>query len=82
MVGTPVVARILANIAFVVLLVRGLIGGELRARWAAVLVVLWAVGYLCLPRLSPFSGSLLTSYVAVIDIALVLFIFKSAQRLT
>jgi hypothetical protein len=82
MVGTPVVARVLANIALVVLLVRGLIGGELRARWAAVFVVLWAVGYVGLPRLSPFSGSLVTSHVAAIDIVLVLIIFRSDVRLT
>ncbi len=81
MVGTPVVAGVLAEIAFVVMLLRGVVGGELRARWAAVFVALWAVGYLGLPRLSPFSGLLVTSYVAALDVALVFIVFKGDARL-
>jgi hypothetical protein len=47
-----------------------------------VFVVLWVAGYAGLPRLSASSAPLVTSYVAILDIALVWLVFKSDLRLT
>ena len=54
---------------------------EQRIRLAAVFVALWVVGYTGLAWL-PSASAWFLSYVAVLDIALVLFVFKGDIRLT
>jgi hypothetical protein len=54
---------------------------ERRIRLAAVFVALWVVGYLGSAWL-PFASAWFMSYVAALDIALVLFVFKGDVRLT
>ena len=54
---------------------------EQRIRLAAVFVALWLVGYVGSAWLTAASAWFL-SYVAMLDIALVLFVFKRDIRLT
>ena len=68
---------ILAHVAFGVLVLFGVT--EIGLRRVAVFVVLWGIGYTVSRSLT--VGSLLfTSYVAVLDIVLVLFVFKGDVR--
>lgn len=54
---------------------------EQRIRLAAIFVALWLVGYVGSAWL-PFASAWFLSYVAALDIALVLFVFKGDIRLT
>jgi hypothetical protein len=80
--GSYGIAAAIAQIAFWIVLVVGLAFGELRWPAAALFVVLWIAGYLGLPRLFGSGDLLMTSYVAVLDIALVFLVFKRDVRLT
>ena len=71
----------IAHGAFAVLLAIGAAFGELGRTRIALFVLLWIVGFFGLPRLFVVGGSLLTSYVAVLDIVLVFIIFKGDVRL-
>jgi hypothetical protein len=82
MIGSQAVAAWVAQLAFWVPLTLGIMYGELSRRRAAIVVVLWLLGYLILPRISPFSELFFTSYVAVLDIVLVFIVFKGDVRLT
>lgn len=76
MVGSAGIAAAIAHVAFWVLLVRLWI--ESGARPAVIFAALWLAGYLGLPLI---GGSLFfVPYVAVLDIALVLTIFKGDVR--
>lgn len=54
---------------------------EQRIRLAAIFVALWLVGYAGSAWLT-YASAWFMSYVAVLDIALVLFVFKGDIRLT
>ena len=54
---------------------------EQRVRLAAIFVALWAVGYVGSAWLL-FASAWFLTYVAALDIALVLFVFKGDVRLT
>ena len=54
---------------------------EQRMRLAAAFVALWLVGYVGSAWL-PFASQWFLSYVAVLDIALVLIVFKGDIRIT
>jgi hypothetical protein len=82
MAGSPVVGAAIAQLVFWLLLIRGVFGGELRIRGALTCVGLWVAGYLRLPRLSPEGALFVTSWVAVLDIALVFVLFRGDVRLT
>jgi len=82
MIDTHAVAGWIAQLAFWVLLSLGVFFGELSRRAAIVFLVLWAVGYFGLPRLSPDSGFVVMPYTAVLDIALVWLVFKGDVRLS
>ena len=56
--------------------------GELNKKWLAAFVALWAAGYFGLPRLSSYGGLYVTTWIAVLDIALVLLVFKKDIRLS
>ena len=77
MIGSPLVAWWIAHVAFWVLL--ALAARDRRWRTIAVFGVLWAAGYVA----SGLIGSLalfFMPYVAVLDIALVLFVLKRDIR--
>jgi hypothetical protein len=80
MVGSPAVAGWIAQLAFWVLLTLGAYFEELGRKAAVLFVVLWAIGYFGLPRLS--YGAFVAPYTAVLDIALVWLVFKRDVRLS
>ena len=63
-----------ASLGFWVLLVAGWMLGELQVRGTVVFVLLWFAGLAATSALH--YGILFTPYVAILDIALVLAIFK------
>ena len=82
MIGSPVVGAWIAQIAFWMLIGLGSSYGTLSKRTAAIFVALWLAGYVGLPRIAWWVGPMVTSYVAVLDIALVLLTFKGDVRIT
>jgi len=82
MVGTPVLAAWVAQLAFWALLVLGVVNGVLTKVGAAVFVVLWSVGYFGFPWLASWAGLFVTPWLAVLDIALVFMIFRGDVKLT
>jgi hypothetical protein len=68
---------LLAHVAFWVLLLFG--AAEMGLRRVVVFVVLWGIGYLA-SRWFMIGALLFTSYVAVLDVGLVLFVFKGDVR--
>jgi hypothetical protein len=81
MIGSPAIGGFIAFWGFWILLALAWLREELRVPGIAMFFLLWLVGYVGL-RYVPLIGSLFTSYVACLDIALVLVIFKSDVRLT
>jgi hypothetical protein len=75
-------AAAVAQAAFWTILVLGLVFGEIRRTGAIVFLMLWALGFFGLPRLSPLGGGFVTPYVAVLDIVLALIVFKGDVRLS
>jgi hypothetical protein len=80
MTGSPTIAAWIAHLAFWILVVCGRISGELGIRGIFVAVSLWAAAYLGLPFV-PYGAAFFPAVVAVLDIALVLLIFKSDVRI-
>ena len=81
--GSAGVAGWMAHIAFWFLLVYGCAVGELRARGSGLFLVLWLVGLFGLPQVPyPPVQAMFSSYVAILDVALVFAIFKGDVRLT
>src|SRR5436190_10805175 len=77
MYGSPYVAALVAQLAFVILLLYGWAWGELTGRHVTLFLILWLVARIALPRM-PFdaAAALFPPFVAILDIALVLMIFK------
>ena len=71
----------IAHVVFWMLLAYGWMWDEIGPRGAAVFLTLWAAGLFGLPLIlgdaAPFS-----SFVAVLDVALVFLIFKGDLRIT
>jgi hypothetical protein len=80
-VGSPQIAQWIATVAFPVLLTLGFIGDELRPKWIAVFAILGAAAWIGLPRFPPSGGYLVTPALAVLDVALVLVVFKRDIRI-
>jgi hypothetical protein len=78
--GSSGVAAWIAHLAFWALIARGRLSGELGVRPTFVALALWLAAYTCLP-LVPYGAALFSSVVAVIDIVLVLLIFKGDVRI-
>jgi hypothetical protein len=79
--GTPAIAAWIAHIAFWVLLIAGVALGELGKRPTTTFLILWLVGLWGLPYI-PYGAALFSSFVAVLDVALVLLVFKGDIRIT
>ena len=75
-------AAVVAHVAFWTILGLGLAFGEIRRTGAIVFLILWALGFFGLPRLSPDIGLFVTPYIAVLDIVLALIVFKGDVRLS
>ena len=80
MIGSAAIAAFIAHAAFWALLAGGIVFGELRIRGAIIFTGLYLAGRYGLPYLTAYD--LLVPYVACLDVALVLAIFKGDVRLT
>jgi hypothetical protein len=78
--GSAGIARLIAHAAFWGLVLLGLVSDELGFRQAGIFVFVWLLGLVGLPHL-PYGDAVFPSYVAVLDVALVLMIFKGDVRL-
>jgi len=76
------IPAVVAQLAFWVLLVVGLLYGQLNKITASTFVGLWLVGSIGLPRVAWWASSLVTSWIAILDIVLVFMVFKGDVRLT
>jgi hypothetical protein len=73
----------IAHFAFWALVAFGLVTGTLPAPRAIVVLLLWVAGAAGLPYVAYAPArAMFSSYVAVLDIALVFIIFKGDVRLT
>jgi hypothetical protein len=79
--GSAAMAALIAHSAFWFLLAYGSFSGEIKGRRLAAFLTLWAGGLLGLPHL-PFGTALFPSYVALLDIALVLVVVKGDLPIT
>jgi len=79
--GSPAVAAFIAHVALWTLIVYGYAVGQLRTKGAALFIAAWFGGRFGLPNV-PFGAAMFSSFVAVLDIALVFVIFKGDVRLT
>jgi hypothetical protein len=79
--GSPAIAALIAHVAFWLLLASGSFLGALKGRGLAAFLTLWVWGFLGFPYL-PFGAALFSSYVALLDVALVLVVAKGDVRIT
>ena len=79
--GSVGAAAWIAKLVFVGLLIVGGVSGELRARGIAVFLILGALAWIGVPYL-PRGADFAASALAVIDIVLVLVIYKGDLRIT
>ena len=70
-----------AHVAFWVLIALGLLVGDLGIRGTVIALALWATAYIGLSFLPSYGGALFPPFVAIIDIALVLVLFKGDVRI-
>ena len=80
MLDSAGIGALIARWGFWFLLLYGLARRELRPKHVAVFLVLWLAGCFGLPLL-PIGTALFTSFVAGLDIALVLMISKGDVRI-
>jgi hypothetical protein len=78
--GSAAIASLIAHIAFRALLLYGWVWAELGPRSIVVFILLWLTGLYGLPYV-PYGASLFSSFVALLDVALVCMIFKGDIRL-
>ena len=81
MVGSLAIGAFVAQVAFWVLLAWGAASGALRWPSVALFVASWTAGRIGLAFTS-YGPTLFPSYVAIVDIMLVLMIFKGDVRIT
>jgi len=79
--GTPVIADWIAHVAFWTLVIVGAWSEHLCPRLIAAFLILWLAGLFGLPYI-PYGAGLFSSFVAVLDVALVFIVFKGDVRLT
>jgi hypothetical protein len=80
MMGSAAIASLFAHAAFWLLVVFGRLSEELSVRGAVLFVLTWSAA-LVLSGYVPYGDALFPSFVALVDIALVLTIFKGDVRL-
>jgi hypothetical protein len=79
MIGSPLVGWWIAHVAFWILI--GLAVRDRRWRTIAVVGTLWVAGYIASSQITALN-LFFTSYVAVLDIALVFIVLKRDIRIT
>jgi len=80
-VGSPEIGLCIAVIAFPTLLILGYISEELKPKWVAAFAVLGVAAWIGLPRFPPSGGYLVGPVLGVLDIVLVLMVFKRDIRI-
>jgi hypothetical protein len=80
-VGSPQLGQWIAGIAFPTLLILGYISDELRPKWIAAFAVLGVAAWIGLPRLPPSGSYLVSPVLGILDIVLVLMVFKRDIRI-
>jgi hypothetical protein len=78
-VGSPAIAALIAHCAFWACWC--CLWEGIKSRGLAVFLMLWVLGLYGLPYL-PYGAALFSSYVAVLDIALVFVVFKGDVPIT
>jgi hypothetical protein len=78
--GSSAAAALIAQVAFWLLLAFGWLTDEVRLRSGTIFLMLWLIGFLTFRYL--VDAALFSSYVAVLDVALVFLVFKGDVRLT
>jgi hypothetical protein len=81
LIGSAAIAAFVAHAAFWCLLIWGWFSAELRMRGLVVALAFWIGAYLAAPAL-PFGAAMFSSFVALLDIVLVLVIFKGDILIT
>ncbi len=79
--GSAAVAGWIAHVAFWTLVILAAWSEDLRPKVIAAFLILWLSGLFGLPYV-PYGAGLFTSYVAVLDLALVFIVLKSDLWLT
>jgi hypothetical protein len=79
--GSLAIGAVVAQMAFWVLLALGVVNGALAKLGAAIFVVLWVASCVGLSRVAWWTGPLVTSYVAMLDIVLVVIVIKRDVKL-
>jgi hypothetical protein len=79
--GAVTVAGWAAHIVFWALLLVGILN-DVMSKWTAIaFAVLWIGGYFALPHFGMSGAFLVTPYVALLDVVLVLVVFRGDVRL-
>lgn len=81
MIGSPGLAAWIAHLAFWALIAWGWAAAELRTKGLVIFLLLWLAGFIGLPY-APYGAALFSSYVALLDVVLVLVIFKADLPIT
>ena len=71
----------LAHPMFVILLVAGWVSEEIGRVGLAILIALWLIGWIVFPRVFEMGNMLFPVFVAILDVVLVLIVFKGDVRL-
>jgi hypothetical protein len=81
MIGSPAIAAFIAFWCFWVLLLFGFVRNETGLKWTVIILLLWLLGRVGLSHV-PYrpAHDMFTSWVAILDIALVFKIFKGDLR--
>lgn len=79
--GAPAIAAWLSHAAFWGLLSWGVALGELSRTQGVVFLLLWVAGRVGLSYV-PYGPALFSSYLAILDIALVILVFKGDVKLS
>jgi hypothetical protein len=82
MSGAPVVAAFICHIVFWAVVLLGAFSDALRPRSAITFVVLWSIGYFVLPRMFAVGDVVSIPFVSLVDVVLVLTVFKGDLRLS
>jgi hypothetical protein len=75
------IASAIAKLAFIGLLIAGIVSGELRTKGIAIFLVLGVLAWFGLPQV-PRGADLVTPALALIDVALVFVVYKGDLRIT
>ena len=82
MIGSPLIGAFIARAAFWCLIAWGLTTRELELKGTVIFLGLWIAGYVGFGYLPiPYSG-MFPSFVAILDVVLVLLLFKGDIRIT